>query len=348
VSRAQIRLALLSWLDRPGALLESAEPFLRTKLAVVLALLVKADYPRVWGSAFPDLITLLQRGPAYIDLFLRFLCAVDEEIVAFHVDRTREEVDANTIIKDALRTPGGADGLGLTGLCAILFEVVGAYREGAQVALAVSALEVCQRYIGWIEITEVANEHYLPLFYECLRSQHAELSCAACGCLLEMVNKGMEDPLEKLSLLQRLQPLSMVREVHMEEEDIAAKAAQLIDAVGQQLLQCWDKLEPAFAQVAGGNGSGSGTPTGVLNGAGGGGGDAAAAAALVLQKGSAAAAVAAAAMLNEVMPLFWLCVSHEQVEVASAMMPTVARLLQTLKRQVQAAVAAGAGAAALA
>lgn len=75
---------------------------------MVLALLIKSDYPEVWTDAFEQLRSVLVDGEAgrgaaafraHIDLYLRVLCALDEEVVSFHVDRSREEADHNSLIK---------------------------------------------------------------------------------------------------------------------------------------------------------------------------------------------------------------------------------------------------------
>lgn len=80
-------------------------------------MLIKSDYPEVWPDAFEQLRSLLVvgagagagddsaagRGPAAararVELYLRVLCALDEEVVSFHVDRSREEAGHNSLIK---------------------------------------------------------------------------------------------------------------------------------------------------------------------------------------------------------------------------------------------------------
>lgn len=67
---------------------------------MVLALLIKTDYPEIWSNAFEELQSLLAGGgSAHVDLYLRVLCAIDDEVVTFHVDRTRAEADHNSLIK---------------------------------------------------------------------------------------------------------------------------------------------------------------------------------------------------------------------------------------------------------
>lgn len=69
---------------------------------MVLALLIKSDYPEVWVDAFEQLEGFLRcngGGAAYVDIYLRVLGALDEEVVSFHINRSREETDNNSRIK---------------------------------------------------------------------------------------------------------------------------------------------------------------------------------------------------------------------------------------------------------
>jgi exportin-T len=60
-ARLEVRVGLLQWI---GDGLAAQEPFIRTKLAVVLALCVKCDYPEVWPTAFAELLALVRHGSA--------------------------------------------------------------------------------------------------------------------------------------------------------------------------------------------------------------------------------------------------------------------------------------------
>lgn len=60
-ARLEVRVGLLRWI---GDGLAAQEQFIRTKLAVVLALCVKCDYPEVWPTAFVELLALVHHGPS--------------------------------------------------------------------------------------------------------------------------------------------------------------------------------------------------------------------------------------------------------------------------------------------
>jgi hypothetical protein len=53
-----------------------------------MALLMKIEYPDQWPSFFRDLLNLLNgAGPPVVDLFLRVIKAVDEEVVSHELVR---------------------------------------------------------------------------------------------------------------------------------------------------------------------------------------------------------------------------------------------------------------------
>ncbi|CAM9920641.1 unnamed protein product, partial [Discosporangium mesarthrocarpum] len=118
--RKVLREAVFGWLQGVGpAGLEAQEIFVRIKVAVVLALLVKCDYPERWPEAFRELQGLLRGGAAYVELFLRVLGALDEEVVSFHVDRSPPEVEHNSLIKDTMRNTTA-----VSDICMVIYEVV--------------------------------------------------------------------------------------------------------------------------------------------------------------------------------------------------------------------------------
>lgn len=186
--RAAVRTAVVAFACRtPHAPLP---PHLATKVGVVLSLLVKSDYPEHWPTAFVDVFALLQRGEALVDVVLRCLTAVDDEVVVYRDDRKADEVAHNTLIKDTLRsTSGSAD------VCGALLWVVETHRGGAATAtgaaLAARALEVFRRYIGWLDPAHVYCERCLALLFGGLSSEG--LLGGAAGCLYELVNKGMDE-----------------------------------------------------------------------------------------------------------------------------------------------------------
>lgn len=237
-ARSEVRAVLLSWLRKSADGIGREESYVRTKLGVVIALLIKSDYPERWTTAFEDLFAFLQHGPAMVDLFLRTLHAVDEEIVMYHVDRPADEVEHNVLIKDTMRSTAC-----IRDTCAALYDVIATYHT-ALPDLAALGLRTLKLYIGWIEITHVVNEKFLPLLLQCL--QAPLLRAAACECLYEIVNKGMDDN-AKLLLLHQLQLFQLLKSVTLEDssddDEFPSKVAEVVNAAMVQLLQCFDSLE---------------------------------------------------------------------------------------------------------
>ena len=288
-ARDEVRAVVLGWLDKSAETIGQEESYIRTKLGVVVALLIKSDYPERWSGAFDDLLALLSRGPHMIDFFFRVLHAVDEEIVSFHADRDAREIEHNVVIKDTMRASSC-----VRDLCAAVYEVVASYHATLP-ELASLGLRTLRLYIGWIDINHVVNERFLPLLLRCLQLPPVQL--AACECVYEIVTKGMDDG-AKLLLLHQLQLFALLEKVPLDDEDFAAKVAEVVNAACVELLQSFDRLEVSRSDD------------------------------------DARMAGLASTMLHQALPLVWACLGHDDTDVAREVVPTVMRLLQTMKRQV--------------
>jgi len=298
----QVRQALGPWLSVEQ--LKEQPAFVRTKMAVLVGLLVKQDYPLRWPTAFQEILGLAQQGSVMIEFFLRCLDAVDEDIVSFHVDRTQEEVDRNMAVKDHVRATSDI-GDAVSFLCqtvqAWLSRSPGPGNQHISSELATSCLTTLGKYVGWIDINLIANEQVLTVLFQCAtNSIDTQVSEASLGCVYELVSKGM-DKLAKLQLLQSLQLQDLLAKVQMADVDVAQRVGQLVDAVGQELLECWDDLEPDCGT-----------------------GD--------LLRGQYA--LSTASMSKEILQLALACLAHPDAEVSGSMLPYIQRLLTTLKRQI--------------
>ena len=149
---------------------------------------------------------------------LRTLCAVDEEIVTYHVDRQPDEVRHNNLIKDKMRTTSC-----IADLSVAVQQVVRRYESQAP-HLAELALTTFQRFIGWIDAAYVLDDAFLSMLYDSLKQP--ALSEAALGCLLEAVNKGMESA-PKIELLSRLRIFALIDAVPLNQDDAAEAAAEV-------------------------------------------------------------------------------------------------------------------------
>ena len=71
--------------------------------------------------------------------------------------------------------------------------------ETSQPELACLCLDVVGKFVSWIDITLVANDHYVPVLLRFL--SQPLLRESACDCIYEVLGKGME-PMAKLRLVE--------------------------------------------------------------------------------------------------------------------------------------------------
>ncbi|KAH7469096.1 Exportin-T [Phytophthora ramorum] len=230
-----VRVELLAWLQSHVAYVESKAPYLKTKLAVVITLLIKRDYPDRWPTAFTELLALLPQGASVVEMYFRILLAINEEIVEFDAQRTQQEAAHNMRIKDAMRE----------GSCmresfdAIARVLMNADASDVMRQLSASALDTLKRYISWVDIGLVVNDTLWPLLMKLLRDSET-FRCQAANCVFEVIDKGMT-PEKKLAMLQQLQILEMLAALPIREDDeFAEEIGEVINAVGLELVTCMD------------------------------------------------------------------------------------------------------------
>ncbi len=178
--------------------------FLRTKVGVVLSLLIQADFPDRWVNAFQDLIQTLnfasfQEGngkhleslPNEVileiqrkDIFLRFLDAFCDEVVE------QPLIDKNSLIKDLVRGfSGGENGERTTApetsISASILEAIFRIFQWSYPfinnkqpssnlgfpelqRLPIKSMAVLKRFIPWVELSLILNENIISLLFTCL------------------------------------------------------------------------------------------------------------------------------------------------------------------------------------
>lgn len=240
--RAEVRTALLDWARTSAAsgVLGAEGAFVLNKLALVFVLMVRADFPHTWPGAFADLRAALGEHEATLDLYLRVLGLLDDEVVAYNTQRPQEETQHNAAIKDAMRLPGCLDAI-----VDHWFELVSVH-GGESPELAAKCLRVMQKYVDWIAIDLVVTERWLSLLFDLLGD--VNLRVDACGCISRCVAKGMDHG-SKLELLRHMRIVDVLGDVVIPpaaelsddtcDEDFYADIAELTSDVGIQLLQCW-------------------------------------------------------------------------------------------------------------
>ncbi|XP_015780138.1 PREDICTED: exportin-T-like [Acropora digitifera] len=231
-----IRKFLLSWLHSQCCAQSDDESFLKNKAAQVFSLIFVRDYPEQWPSFFSDLLQCLQFGSQAVDMYLRILKAIDEEVVDRDVVRSPQLNERSTKIKDTMRDTCVVE------LVESWYNILQTY-ESSVSSLTCLCLDVIGAYIEWIDIGLVANDKFISLL---LRYMSVEvLRESACDCIHEIICKGMEPIAKKKlveSLLIVLEQSGILIPHEDEDADFMAKLAKLMSAAGTQLLNSYTKL----------------------------------------------------------------------------------------------------------
>lgn len=155
---------------------------IKNKYAQIIVLLFKVEFPDTWPSFFTDMLASLSRGPAMIDIFLRILKTIDEEVVSPEVHRSPAELAHSSRIKDAMRERVVVD------LANVWYEVLTRYESSAPV-LVNMCLQNIKSYVSWIDIGLVVNPKFMGLFFNLLSkiAYREEVCC----CLYEVRTVGL-------------------------------------------------------------------------------------------------------------------------------------------------------------
>ena len=209
--------------------------FLRNKLAALFTVLCQRSYPEVWVSFFNDLIGLLSLSPVIVDIVLRILLTIDQEIVVHDWKRSDAEVAHNSRIKDHVRSTSDMANI----MAAVYTVLQGLMAQREHEKLIVNGLKVVKEYIGWIDIALVANERWVRLLYSCCTAPVCEeYRALGLACVREMCDKKMEKA-KKVELIASYRVIDMLASLPLQSLDEAAakEVGALITSIGKQLLE---------------------------------------------------------------------------------------------------------------
>ncbi|XP_069692791.1 exportin-T-like isoform X3 [Periplaneta americana] len=233
----RVRDFLSCWIQLQCAHLERQEAtFIRNKAAQVFALVFVSDYPLHWADFFGDLIKTLNLGPQAVDNYVRVLKAIDSEVADRDIIRTQQEVERNTVIKNAMR------GSCVEKLVESWYHILKTY-EASNAELVNQCLEVIGAYISWIDIALIANDRFVEVLLSLLRT--VESREAAVDCIHDIINKGME-PMDKFQLIESLVPVlqnsNILKPFKDDESDYTCKLSRLVNGIGLNLTEAHHKL----------------------------------------------------------------------------------------------------------
>jgi exportin-T len=226
----------------------SLEPaHMRNKLAQTLAYLFVVTYVSEWPSYLDD-VTALMESPvsavgnaSAVDMYLRILRTIHEEIGDNLIIRTPEETKRNNVLKDLVRERG------VTKLAASWMSILDYYSssnadnvtEGLRNDIVEGVLRVIGGWVSWIDISLIVNPPYLTLVFNQLTNNRRRL--AACDTLYEIISKKMK-PSHKLELIALLNLTTVLAQLPSSWSDIEfdERVAKLSNIVGLELVHIAD------------------------------------------------------------------------------------------------------------
>ncbi|RHZ76816.1 hypothetical protein Glove_189g18 [Diversispora epigaea] len=227
----------------------STEPqYLKNKFAHTLTLLFVQLYPSSWINFFDEFLALIQTNNINgnktnmrtIDIFLRVLLAIDEEVASLVVPREKDEVQRNSNIKDYMR---GGD---VQKLALIWYQILEEYITRNQ-DIAEMCLKLIGLYISWIDISLIVNDTFITRIYPLLGD--TRLRIAACECLSEIVYKGMK-PHDKFKLIQALNLTNVMTGLDYSDDiEFVEQVAKLTNVLGVELCKIWEEMDPTTKSI---------------------------------------------------------------------------------------------------
>lgn len=234
---------------------------MQNKLTQTMTYLFVAMYKNSWPTFFDDTLALTSTSNdpngqhdnyQGVMFFLRMTASVHDEVADVLVPRSTEEMQRNSLIKDALRERD------VRKLVTSWQEILAQWRGANEVVLL--SLKNIGRWVSWIDISLVVNEAMLNLLYYFLASEGGPRN-AAIETLVEIVGKKMKGP-DKLDLISFLKlgeivgtlvaSPALVQGQENYDFDLAEGVAKLVNGIGMDLIRILDtdNVDPQSKQRA--------------------------------------------------------------------------------------------------
>jgi len=251
--QAVLKQFMSTWLQMQMNRKANEKNFITRKAAQLFALVSLIDFPNRWPTFFNDLMATCSWSTGNADFYLKVLLAIDCEIVDRELPRTPEETNIITFYKDSIRSHCVND------LVESWFMLLKEH-SSKNAEITCQTLEVIGAYISWIEINLIVNNRFVEFFAYALGQ--VDLREITCGCLEEIVNKGM-DIGAKLKLVDYLwlhviqahaAALEQQKGLSNDDEDncdYLLKFGKLLNAIGENLFDGWTKMIKKDANLAG-------------------------------------------------------------------------------------------------
>ncbi|KAF9425612.1 pre-tRNA nuclear export protein [Entomortierella beljakovae] len=211
-------------------------PDLKNKFAHAVALLFRQTYLKTWTTFFSDLLAFVAPLPQstgksnmkMVDLFLRILMSIDEEVVNTLSSRvsSKEENTLNINIKDRMREQD------VPTLANAWYELLSEYKE-RNLDFAEMLFRIVGVYVGdFLMTTSIRN--------------------AAADCVTDIIKKGMKS-LDKLQLISVLGIVEVLQQLDLSSDsEFRERVARLVNNLGLQLCLIWQDTQtnPVYPPTA--------------------------------------------------------------------------------------------------
>lgn len=200
------------------------------------------SYQSIWPSFFDDFLELLGlptapigNSPA-VDLYLRILQVIHEEIGDNLIVRETTVTKRNNSLKDTIRE---RDVVKLTDSWIKILQYYGSNDEQAvQQEIIDGALKVVGGWISWIDITLIVNQDFISLIFSFLQKENHRL--VACDTLIEIVAKKMK-PTDKVELIRLMGLKDVVSQLCSSSDDeFDERVAKLSNVITLELVHILD------------------------------------------------------------------------------------------------------------
>ncbi len=213
----------------------------RPKFAQSLTLLFVAEFPAGWPTFFEELLKVCPRHPSHVDMLLRVLDTIDEQVVSHEFTRTPAEITRNSQLKDAMRASA------IPTIVQAWFGVLSSCVQ-SNPRLVVQTLSVMKKYAPWIDI----QFFLVPQFLNCVSSflANEKFQKEAAKLIAAITSKGMP-PVDKLELIRRFGLLQMcVAARPVRNTRFAVYMARWINELGRHVLDGLGALRDGGAPPA--------------------------------------------------------------------------------------------------
>ncbi|KAK9478720.1 armadillo-type protein [Lipomyces japonicus] len=249
---AYIKDVLLSYVRREFSTDASEDveiSYIRNKLAQTITYFFLISYPNMWPSFFDDFISIANTSSASlgnirgVDILLRIVLAIHEEIADTLIIRPTEVAKRNSIIKDNIRVRD------MVKLANVWQQILVQY-SSSEVGYTVieNCLIVIGSWVSWIDISLIVTPQYMSLIFAILGNER--LRCSACDTLSEIISKKMKaaDKLELISLLNLPQTIGQLQ--MGDDLEFAERVAKLSNVVSVELIKIMDEETSALTENA--------------------------------------------------------------------------------------------------